>query len=124
MTFAEKMKGLAKAAGKKLVLAEGLEPRTVRAARKIADEGLAAGVEEFGAQADNAVGELKKLAPQPPLIVRGEPPSPELRAPAQPPSTHDVTPLAEICARRRCLKYSAIAPRRQDGYLQSGRICI
>ena len=106
-----------------------LAPREqdVRGARHIpaaADEGLAAGVEKLGAQADNAVGELEKLAPQPPLIVRGEPPSPELRAPAQLPSTHDVTPLAEICARRRCLKYSAIAPRRQDGYLQSGRICI
>ena len=35
MTFAEKMKGLAKTAAKNLVLAEGLEPRTVKAARKI-----------------------------------------------------------------------------------------
>ena len=48
MTFADKMKGLAKAAGKNLVLAEGLEPRTVKAARKIADEGLAASVTLVG----------------------------------------------------------------------------
>ena len=48
MTFAEKMKGLAKAAGKNLVLAEGLEPRTVRAARKIADEKIAASVTLVG----------------------------------------------------------------------------
>ena len=48
MTFAEKMKGLAKAANKKLVLAEGLEPRTVRAARKIVDEGLASSVTLVG----------------------------------------------------------------------------
>ena len=48
MTFAEKMKGLAKEAAKKLVLAEGLEPRTVRAARKIVDEGLASSVTLVG----------------------------------------------------------------------------
>ena len=48
MTFAEKMKGLAKEAHKNLVLAEGLEPRTVKAARKIADEGLAASVTLVG----------------------------------------------------------------------------
>ena len=48
MTFAEKMKDLAKAANKKLVLAEGLEPRTVRAARKIVDEGLASSVTLVG----------------------------------------------------------------------------
>lgn len=51
MTFAEKMKGLAKEAGKKLVLAEGLEPRTVKAARKIVDEGLAASVTLVGNEA-------------------------------------------------------------------------
>ena len=48
MTFAEKMKGLAKEAAKKLVLAEGLEPRTVHAARKIVDEGLASSVTLVG----------------------------------------------------------------------------
>ncbi len=44
MTFSEKMKSLAKKAGKRLVLAEGLEKRTVQAARKIKDEGLASKV--------------------------------------------------------------------------------
>ena len=44
MTFAEKMKGLAKAANKNLVLPEGLEPRTVRAARMIVDQGIASSV--------------------------------------------------------------------------------
>ncbi len=48
MTFAEKMKKLAKDAHKNLVLAEGLEPRTVRAARIIVDEGLAATVTLVG----------------------------------------------------------------------------
>lgn len=41
MTFAEKMKSLAKDAQKNLVLPEGTEPRTLQAARKIADEELA-----------------------------------------------------------------------------------
>lgn len=44
MTFSEKMKKLAKKANKRLVLAEGLEERTVKAARKIVDEGLASSV--------------------------------------------------------------------------------
>ncbi len=48
MTFAEKMKGLAKKANKRLVLAEGLEKRTVTAARKILDEGLASSVTLVG----------------------------------------------------------------------------
>lgn len=48
MTFSEKMKGLAKKANKRLVLAEGLEPRTVKAARKIVDEGLASSVTLVG----------------------------------------------------------------------------
>lgn len=48
MTFSEKMKGLAKKANKRLVLAEGLEPRTVKAARKIMDEGLASSVTLVG----------------------------------------------------------------------------
>ena len=48
MTFAEKMKGLAKAAGKSLVLAEGLEKRTLKAARIIMDEGLASSVTLVG----------------------------------------------------------------------------
>ncbi len=52
MTFAEKMKGLAKEAHKHLVLAEGLEPRTVRAARMIADQGIAASVTLVGKTED------------------------------------------------------------------------
>ncbi len=44
MTFSEKMKGLSKNAQKTLVLAEGLEKRTVKAARIIMDQGLAKGV--------------------------------------------------------------------------------
>ena len=52
MTFAEKMKGLAKDAHKRLVLAEGLEPRTVRAARMIADQGIAASVTLVGKTED------------------------------------------------------------------------
>ena len=44
MTFSEKMKGLAIKANKKLVLPEGMEKRTVQAARKIKDEGLASAV--------------------------------------------------------------------------------
>ena len=52
MTFAEKMKGLAKDAHKHLVLAEGLEPRTVRAARMIADQGIAASVTLVGKTED------------------------------------------------------------------------
>ena len=52
MTFAEKMKGLARQAGKKLVLAEGLEPRTVKAARIIVDEKLASSVTLVGKTED------------------------------------------------------------------------
>ena len=48
MTFAEKMKGLAKKAGKSLVLAEGLEKRTLKAARIIMDEGIASSVTLVG----------------------------------------------------------------------------
>ena len=48
MTFAEKMKGLAKKAGKSLVLAEGMEKRTLKAARIIMDEGLASAVTLVG----------------------------------------------------------------------------
>ena len=48
MTFSDKMKGLAKKANKRLVLAEGLEPRIVKAARKIVDEGLASSVTLVG----------------------------------------------------------------------------
>lgn len=50
-TFSEKMKSLAKAAGKKLVLPEGLEKRTVEAARIIKDEGLASEVILVGEKA-------------------------------------------------------------------------
>ncbi len=48
MTFSQKMKDLAKAAGKSLVLAEGLEKRTLKAARIIVDEGIAASVTLVG----------------------------------------------------------------------------
>ena len=48
MTFAEKMKGIAKSKGKSLVLAEGLEKRTLKAARIIVDEGLAKSVTLVG----------------------------------------------------------------------------
>lgn len=57
MTFAEKMKGLAREAGKSLVLAEGLEKRTVHAARQIKDEGLAKKVTLVG-----PVDKVKALA--------------------------------------------------------------
>ena len=57
MTFAEKMKGLAKQAGKSLVLAEGLEKRTLHAAREIADQGLAKQVTLVG-----PVDKVKALA--------------------------------------------------------------
>ena len=48
MTFAEKMKGLAKKAGKTLVLAEGLEKRTLKAARIIMNEKIASSVTLVG----------------------------------------------------------------------------
>jgi len=44
MSFVESMKAKAKSAGKKLVLAEGTEPRTVKAARMIVDEKIASEV--------------------------------------------------------------------------------
>ncbi|MCL1864290.1 MAG: phosphate acetyltransferase [Spirochaetes bacterium] len=44
MSFVESMKAKAKSAGKKLVLAEGTEPRTVKAARMIIDEKIASEV--------------------------------------------------------------------------------
>ena len=44
MTFVEKMLSNAKAKQKKLVLAEGTEPRTVQAARDIKDQGIASSV--------------------------------------------------------------------------------
>ncbi|NLD82502.1 MAG: phosphate acetyltransferase, partial [Smithella sp.] len=43
-SFVESMKAKAKAAGKKLVLAEGTEPRTVKAAKAILDEKIASEV--------------------------------------------------------------------------------
>ncbi|MCH3917084.1 MAG: phosphate acetyltransferase [Spirochaetia bacterium] len=52
MTFAEKMKGNAKAAAKSLVLPEGTEPRTLQAARKILDEHIAKKVTLLGKQAE------------------------------------------------------------------------
>ena len=48
MTFAEKMKGKAIAAQKSLVLPEGLEPRTVKAARMILDQKVASKVTLVG----------------------------------------------------------------------------
>ena len=50
MSFAEKMKAQAKAAQKRLVLAEGSEERTIKAARIIADESLASEVILIGAR--------------------------------------------------------------------------
>jgi phosphate acetyltransferase len=44
MSFVESMKAKAKSAGRKLVLAEGTEPRTVKAARMIIDEKIASEV--------------------------------------------------------------------------------
>ncbi|MBK5200029.1 MAG: phosphate acetyltransferase [Spirochaetaceae bacterium] len=48
MTFAEKMKGLAKAAQKNIVLPEGTEERTLQAARKIKDQDIAKNVTLLG----------------------------------------------------------------------------
>ena len=48
MTFAEKMKAQAIAAKKSLVLPEGLEPRTVKAARMILDQKIASSVTLIG----------------------------------------------------------------------------
>ena len=48
MTFAEKMKAQAIAAQKSLVLPEGLEPRTVKAARMILDQKIASSVTLIG----------------------------------------------------------------------------
>ncbi|MDR0388233.1 MAG: phosphate acetyltransferase [Treponema sp.] len=52
MDFVKDMKNKAKALQKRLVLAEGTEPRTIKAARIIVDEGLAASVTLVGAEAD------------------------------------------------------------------------
>ncbi|MBQ7645309.1 MAG: phosphate acetyltransferase, partial [Spirochaetales bacterium] len=57
MTFAEKMKKQAIAAQKSLVLPEGLEPRTVKAARMILDQKIASAVTLVG-----NVEEVKKNA--------------------------------------------------------------
>lgn len=48
MTFAEKMKSLAKAAQKNIVLPEGTEERTLQAARKIKDQNIAKNVTLLG----------------------------------------------------------------------------
>ncbi|AEV30716.1 phosphate acetyltransferase [Sphaerochaeta pleomorpha str. Grapes] len=61
MTFAEKMKAQAVEANKNLVLAEGTEPRTIQAARKIIDEKIAktvtlVGTKEAVQAAAEAVG--------------------------------------------------------------------
>lgn len=54
MDFVKKMRDKARTAQKKLVLAEGTEPRTVKAARVIVDEKLAASVTLIGPAADVA----------------------------------------------------------------------
>lgn len=51
MNFTETMKSKAKAYKNKLVLPEGTEPRTVQAARKIIDQGIAGKVTLLGAKA-------------------------------------------------------------------------
>ena len=51
MTFTERMRAQAKALQKRLVLPEGTEPRTIPAARKIVDEGLAREVVLLGPEA-------------------------------------------------------------------------
>ena len=58
--FSDKMKALAKSAGKTLVLAEGMEERTVRAARMITDEGIAKKVILVGKK-DAVVENAKKF---------------------------------------------------------------
>lgn len=52
MTFSEKMKAKAIALGKKLVLPEGTEPRTIQAARKIMDGKIASSVTLLGKEDD------------------------------------------------------------------------
>jgi phosphate acetyltransferase len=52
MDFVKDMKAKAKSLNNRLVLAEGTEPRTIRAARIIIDEGLAAAVTLVGKESD------------------------------------------------------------------------
>jgi phosphate acetyltransferase len=52
MNFVEEMKAKAKSMQKKLVLPEGTDPRTVKAARIIVDEGLAASATLIGKQSE------------------------------------------------------------------------
>ncbi|MDR0554148.1 MAG: phosphate acetyltransferase [Treponema sp.] len=59
MDFVKDMRNKARALKKRLVLAEGTEPRTIRAARIITDEELAASVTLVGAEA-----EILKIAEQ------------------------------------------------------------
>ncbi len=61
MTFAQAMKAKAKEAGKTLVLPEGCEERTIRAARIIVDEALAKSVILIGAE-DEVKSAAKKLS--------------------------------------------------------------
>ena len=60
MTFAEKMKAQAIAAKKSLVLPEGLEPRTVKAARMILDQKIASSVTLVG-NVDSVKANAEKL---------------------------------------------------------------
>lgn len=57
MTFSEKMKAKAAALGKRLVLPEGTEPRTIEAARRILDQKIASEVTLLG-----NVEEIRKAA--------------------------------------------------------------
>lgn len=57
MDFNKDMQAKAKALQKKLVLPEGTEPRTIKAARKIADQGLAASITLVGDE-----GAIRKVA--------------------------------------------------------------
>jgi phosphate acetyltransferase len=66
MDFVQEMRTKAKSLQKRLVLAEGTEPRTVRAARIIADEKLASEVTLIG-----PVGEIGKTADQEGVSLEG-----------------------------------------------------
>ncbi|MDR2398514.1 MAG: phosphate acetyltransferase [Spirochaetaceae bacterium] len=66
MDFVKDMRKKAKSLQKKLVLPEGTEPRTVKAARILADEGLAASVTLIGKEA-----EVQKVAAQEGVALEG-----------------------------------------------------
>jgi phosphate acetyltransferase len=66
MDFVKEMKAKAKSLQKRLVLPEGTEPRTVRAARIIVDDGLAASVTLLGKES-----EIQKTATQEGVNLEG-----------------------------------------------------